>query len=172
MGYLNSLPILGDTLPQLGGRILEILPKGSGTGYNTLRYQAGMIDLGTSAADEIAGASFGNATSNDYRATFFAANPELQGKVVVHHAVERQVLTRFPGVVTNSELHSLENLRGIPVELNNTLHLSDIRVEWNRFYKPFIASGTSPTQTQLLQKATEIDIRLGAQFNPPVNRGK
>jgi hypothetical protein len=113
-------------------------------------------------------ARFGNAVSNDYRATFFAANPELQGKVVVHHAVEQQVLNKFPGVVTEAEIHSLENLRGIPYEINNTVHLSDIRVEWNRFYKPFVASGTTPTQTQLLQKATEIDLKFGSQFNPPI----
>jgi|GEM_PF-865151 len=114
-----------------------------------------------------AGAQFGNATSNAYRATFFAAYPELEGQVVVHHAVEQQVLSRFPGVVSKSEIHSLENLRGIPLQLNSELHLSTIRTEWNRFYKLFEANGTSPTKPQLLQKATEIDQKYGTQFNPP-----
>ncbi|WP_200955848.1 hypothetical protein, partial [Massilia sp. Root418] len=112
------------------------------------------------------GAKFGKAASNDYKATFFKANPELQGKVVVHHAVEQQVLKKFPGVVSESEMHSLENLRGIPTEINGPVHLSEIRVEWNRFYKPFIANGTSPTKEQLLKKATEIDLKLGSQFKP------
>jgi len=50
--------------------------------------------------------------------------------------------------------------------------LSQIRLEWNRFYKPFVASGTQPTKAQLLQKATEIDAKLGSQFNPPVGGGR
>jgi hypothetical protein len=91
--------------------------------------------------------------------------------VVVHHAVEQQVLSKFPGVVTESEVHSLENLRGIPNELNTDLHLSQIRTAWNRFYKPFIESGTQPTQAQLLQKAAEIDAKFGSQFNPPIGGG-
>jgi hypothetical protein len=63
------------------------------------------------------GARFGNAVRNDYRATFFEANPELAGRVVVHHAVEQQVLTKFPGVVSSAEINSIENLRGIPYEI-------------------------------------------------------
>ncbi|PZN94738.1 MAG: hypothetical protein DCF31_08845 [Alphaproteobacteria bacterium] len=65
-------------------------------------------------------------------------------------------------------MNSLENLRGIPNELNSDLHLSKIRVEWNRFYKPFDATGTVPSKAQLLQKATEIDAKYGHLFNPPL----
>ncbi|WP_315763601.1 hypothetical protein [Sphingomonas sp. Y38-1Y] len=110
------------------------------------------------------GARFGNAVSTDYRGTFFAANPSLEGKVVVHHAVEQQVLTRYPGVVTEGQMHSLENLRGIPNERNSELHLSQIRREWNKFYR----ENSTATQQQLLDKATEIDAKYGTQFNPPV----
>jgi hypothetical protein len=118
--------------------------------------------------DNGAGAQFGNAASSDYRATFFAAHPETEGVVVVHHAVEQQVLTRFPGVVAEAEMHSLENLRGIPSDINSELHLSTLRVEWNRFYRPFVASGTTPTKAQLLAKATALDDLYGARFKPPV----
>lgn len=104
----------------------------------------------------------------DYRATFFAAHPELQGQVIVHHAIEQQVLTKFPGVVSEAAIHALENLRGIPIAINNELHLSFIRVEWNRFYEPFIETGTKPTLPQLVKKATEIDLKYGRQFMPPV----
>ena len=113
-------------------------------------------------------ATLGQANTTDYRATFFEENPELEGRVVVHHAVEQQVLSKFPDVVTEEEIHSLENLRGIPNGLNSDLHLSQIRVEWNRFYRPFIEAGTSPTKAQLLQKATEIDAKFGFRFTPPV----
>ncbi len=32
-------------------------------------------------------ATFGKALTNDYRATFFESNPELQSRVIVHHAM-------------------------------------------------------------------------------------
>ncbi len=55
---------------------------------------------------------------------------------------------------TKAEMHSLENLRGIPKALNSDLHLSKIRLEWNRFYE----GNLNPAKQELLNKATEIDI--------------
>ena len=78
------------------------------------------------------------------------------------------MLREFPGVVTESEIHSLENLRGIPIGVNSDVHLSQIRVEWNDFYEPFRLNGTAPSRAELLQKATEIDGTFGSQFRPPV----
>ena len=109
-------------------------------------------------------ATLGKATSSDYKANFFKANPDLEGKVVVHHAVEQQVMTRYPGVMTEAELHSLENLRGIPKSINSDVHLSKIRKAWNEFYR----ANPTATKEQLLQKATEIDKQFGTQFTPPV----
>jgi hypothetical protein len=109
-------------------------------------------------------ARFGASTTTNYRATFFGAHPGLEGKVVVHHAVERQTLTLFPGKVTPSELHSLENLRGIPKDSNGELHLSQIRKIWNRFY----LENRSPSKQQLLDQATKIDDMFGHLFKPPI----
>lgn len=53
-------------------------------------------------------AAFGTSTSRNYRATFFSAFPGTKGSVVVHHAVEKEVLKKYPGVVSGSEIHSLE----------------------------------------------------------------
>ena len=114
-----------------------------------------------------AGATFGNALSTDYRATFFAAHPELEGQVVVHHAVPQQTLVLYPDVVTEAQIHSLENLRGIPKEVNSELHLRQIGNEWRNFFK----ANPNATKAQLLQKATEIDARYGSQFRPPAGRG-
>ncbi|KJG56056.1 hypothetical protein UA38_16410 [Photobacterium kishitanii] len=111
---------------------------------------------------------FGTAISKDYKKTFFDKNPELKGRVVVHHAVEQQVLRRYPSLVSDSEIHSLENLRGIPKEKNNSLHLSKIRKEWNRFYK----TNPAPSKDDLLDKATEIDQMFGSEFNPPINKSE
>lgn len=109
-------------------------------------------------------AEFGSSLTKDYKRTFFDVHPELEGKVIVHHAVEQQVQRRYPGLVSDSEMHSLENLRGIPKAKNNDLHLSKIRKEWNRFYK----ANPNPSKEDLLKKATEIDLKLGGEFDPPI----
>jgi hypothetical protein len=108
------------------------------------------------------------AVSRNYRATFFKAYPALRGLVTVHHAIERQVLNRYPGLFTEAEIHALENLRGIPNELNSDLHLKVIGGEWRKFYLQY----PNATKEQLLQKAAEIDAKYGSQFNPPIALGE
>jgi len=105
-------------------------------------------------------------TKIDYKEVFFEQNPELRGEVVVHHGVEQQVLKRpeTKGLFSEEEMHSYDNLRGIPKEVNSDVHLSKIRKEWNRFYKEDL----NPTREQLLQKRLEIDQKFGDQFNPPI----
>ena len=110
-------------------------------------------------------ATVGRATSNDYKRTFFKQHPKLKGKVVVHHAVERQILKKYPGKFTPAELHSLQNLRGIPKgKVNGAVHLSAIRKEWNQFYK----AHKNPSRQEILDFATKVDLKLGSNFNPPV----
>jgi hypothetical protein len=110
-------------------------------------------------------ATFGRSDSTDYRKTFGNAHPEARDKVVVHHAVERQAPQRYPDAgISQSELHSLENLRGIPKEANARLHLSQIRKEWNRFYR----ENPTASKQQLLDFATWIDDAFGHLFIPPV----
>lgn len=103
-----------------------------------------------------------------YHTTFFKANPLLKGKVVVHHAVEQQVLKKWPGLFDKEFMHSLDNLRGIPKSVNNTLHLSTIRKEWNKFYKKFDDAGIIPTKEQVLNYANAIDKKFGHLFDPPI----
>ncbi|MBQ0925608.1 putative T7SS-secreted protein [Saccharopolyspora endophytica] len=101
-----------------------------------------------------------------YRANFFDANPDLKGKVWVHHAVEQQAMKKqYPELdISPNEMHSLDNLRGIPKEINGDVHLRKIRSEWDEFY----IDNPNPSKQDLLDKATEIDNRFGHQFNPPV----
>ncbi|MBP2656329.1 MAG: hypothetical protein H6Q73_3898 [Firmicutes bacterium] len=105
-------------------------------------------------------------SSNNYRTTFFTRHPELEGKVVVHHSVEQQVLKRpeTMGLFTKKEINAYNNLRGVPKELNSDLHLSTIRKEWNEFYRenPF------PSKEDLLAKSREFDMKYGNLFNPPI----
>jgi RHS repeat-associated protein len=105
----------------------------------------------------------GEAASTDYRATFFKAHPELKGKVVVNHLIEQQVLSRYPGRFREAEIHSLENLRGIPKGLNPEVHLRQIRLEWNTFYKQF----PNASRQEILQRAVDMDSWFGRSFLPP-----
>ena len=100
-----------------------------------------------------------------YRETFFAAHPALRDKVVVHHAIEQQVLKRYPGLFTEAEIHALENLRGVPKSMNPALHLSKIRRAWNDFYR----THASPTKQQVLDFAAHLDRQFGALFTPPLS---
>jgi len=102
-----------------------------------------------------------------YKKVFFDAFPHLKGKVVVHHAVEQQVLKKWPGLFDEAFMHSLNNLRGIPKNLNNSLHLSKIRIEWNKFYRAFDNAGKIPTRQQVLNYAGAIDKKFGNLFDPP-----
>jgi hypothetical protein len=117
---------------------------------------------GPKSAISTAELSVGKSILTDYRATFFSAHPELKGKVFVHHAVEQQALKRYPGAITEAELHSLENLRGIPKELNGQVHLSQIRREWDNFYR----THANATKQDLLNMAAEIDRKFGNLFTP------
>ncbi|MCR3721190.1 MULTISPECIES: putative T7SS-secreted protein [Prauserella salsuginis group] len=110
-------------------------------------------------------AKFGHATHTNYRKTFFEKHPDLEGKVVVHHAVEQKALKQYPdNGITAAEMHSYENLRGIPKESNSRLHLSEIRKDWNDFYEKH----PNATTEELLDFATHIDNKYGHEFNPPV----
>jgi len=126
------------------GRIADLLSGESGSGH---------------------AATFGYTDSFDYKKTFFDENPDLEGDVVVHHAVEQQTLRRYPGTVTPNEMHSLKNLRGIPKgEVNSRVHLSQLRKEWNRFYR----DNPNPSKQDLLDEATRLDQKYGHEFSPPV----
>ena len=121
----------------------------------------------TSVGESGAGESGTPSSKIDYKEVFFKEHPELRGEVWVHHGVEQQVLTKpqTKGLFSYEEMHSLDNLRGIPKEINSDLHLSKIRKEWNKFYKEL----PNPTKEQLLQKRLDIDKKYGHLFKPPID---
>ncbi|MEK0160815.1 pre-toxin TG domain-containing protein [Pseudoalteromonas piscicida] len=122
-----------------------------------------------------------------YRDTFYEKYPEFKempsvvtvggknSRKNVHHAVEQSVIDRYPHLaISLGEMHSIENLRGIPADINNTVHLSEItKSEWKSFYKKY-PSDCSPTPAclpsieDLFQKVEEIDDKWGHLFYPPV----
>ena len=102
--------------------------------------------------------------TKNYRKTFFDEYPELEGSVVVHHAIEQQVLKKYPNLFTLDEIHALENLRGIPKETNSDIHLSKIRKDWNRFYR----NHPNPTKEEVINYMIKLDKKYGENFNPPI----
>jgi hypothetical protein len=172
MWFDNPARALGELVP---GLVLGLATGGAGVaavraGTGARRVAGAADELATvakqmnNAAQVGRRASFGKAASSDYRRTFLDRHPDLEGKVVVHHAVEQQVANRYPGLVSPAELHSYENLRGIPKTVNATLHQSEIRKAWNRFYREH----PQPTKDDLLDQATRIDDLHGHEFDPPV----
>jgi len=98
-----------------------------------------------------------------YRRTFADANPGIDtSKLVVHHAIEQQVQDLYPGLFTYAEIHSADNLRGIPVSINNWAHLSVMRRAWDAFY----ASHPIATRQEVLDFAHAIDQEWGANMIP------
>ncbi|WP_181176338.1 hypothetical protein [Mesorhizobium sp. B2-3-5] len=117
------------------------------------------------SAIKYAGAKVGWSKSKNYRKTFSDANPTLDiSDYVVHHSVEQGVLQKYPGLFTDEEMHSVENLRGIRKEFDAKLHQKVIRSEWNEFYKAHVTA----TRQQVLDYATQLDKKYGHLFDPPI----
>jgi hypothetical protein len=104
----------------------------------------------------------------DYKKVFFEKYPDRKGKVVVHHSVEQQVLRKFSGMFSVEEINKVNSLRGIPISINNEVHLSEIRREWNKFYKAIRKGEIAAIKGNFIKKAQEIDVMFGDQFDPPV----
>jgi len=140
-------------------------PGSSGPDHTEPTVAPGPEDLNAATGGPHPPASFGQSETANYRQTWQNAHPETAGKVVVHHAVEQQTTRRYPGLVSPNEMHSLENLRGVPKgDVNNRVHLSAIRKEWNAFYE----ENPHPTKQDLLDMATRVDDKYGDAFIPPI----
>ncbi len=74
------------------------------------------------------------------------------------------LLKKYPDLFTKAEIHALENLKGIPKAINSKLHLSEMRIYWNEFYRTF----PNTTKKQIQDYAKFIDKEVGHLFNPPL----
>ena len=113
---------------------------------------------------------FGTAVRIDYAKTYRDHYPQFIDAIgQIHHAVEQGVLTKYPGVVSLEEMHSLVNLRGIPKgEVGSRLHQSQIRLAWDGFYQKMTSEGRFPTKQELLDFARKIDDDFGDLFVPRI----
>ncbi|MER9116631.1 hypothetical protein NKH93_08410 [Mesorhizobium sp. M0954] len=113
------------------------------------------------------GAKFGEATTNNYRKAYAQANPDVNIEdVVIHHPAEQQLLKRLLNFLSKKKINSIENLRGIPKDLNDILHLVIIRGENDKFYEKY----PYPTEQQILDHSTMMDKKYGHHFVPPVGK--
>jgi hypothetical protein len=106
----------------------------------------------------------GFASAGNYAQKFKDLFPELKDRIgQVHHAVPQAVLNKYPNLnITQQQMHSLENLRGIPND--GSLSHQAITNSWNGFY----ASHPNATFQQILDKVKEIDDQFGHLFLPPI----
>lgn len=82
-------------------------------------------------------------TASAARESFNAARPDYARRLgvghggQVHHAIELQVLDRYPGVFKAQDLNDFTNMRGIATEREGLrqLHNSKIREIWDRHYR-------------------------------------
>ncbi|OBQ66948.1 hypothetical protein [Mesorhizobium loti] len=116
---------------------------------------------------ELPAAKFGEATTNNYRKGYAQANPNVNVKdLVIHHQAEQQLLKRLPNFLSEKKINSVENLRGIPKDLNDILHLVILRGENDEFYAKY----PNPTERQILDHSEMMDKKYGHHFVPPVGK--
>jgi hypothetical protein len=109
-----------------------------------------------------------------WRQVYFSAYPNLiNTNVVIHHAIEKNVLNKnspYYGLFTEAEIHGLANLRAIPGgPINNRVHLSRIRRVWDEFYrqypnKPLTAPEKQALKAEFVRKKELIDTTFGWMF--------
>jgi len=100
---------------------------------------------------------------NDYAERFKIQFQEIREQVFqVHHAIPQYIWRNRPDILSESELHSIENLRGIPKD-NPGFH-QVITNRWTQFYTDF----PNFTKEQVLNFAKAIDDEFGKLFVPPV----
>lgn len=101
---------------------------------NTLSLKSKGLKITSLSSDKV------NPSSSQYYNTLYAVeHPTIdmsQWKGAnIHHSIEQQVLTRYPGVFSDDEVLRIgKNLRGIPKVYNSEIHLSEIRQAWNDTY--------------------------------------
>lgn len=104
------------------------------------------------------------ATIYNYNPNFKAHFSDVANNIgAVHHAVPQDVLTRYPYFgITNDQMHSLENLRGIPN--NGSLDHQTITNYWQAFFN----SNPNASYYEVMNYVKFIDDEFGHLFVPPV----
>jgi len=101
------------------------------------------------------------ATENTFNPNFKSRFSDVQDQIkAVHHAVPQKVKNTY-GLLNDTELHSLENLRGIPVNDNFHQELTNKWTQWYTQHPGF-------TLQDALNYAKQLDDQYGHRFVPPI----
>jgi len=117
---------------------------------------------------------FGNGPTLNHLTNFDRAFPSVRVDMQVHHAYPQRAFNSYPQLgVTGSQLHSLENLRGIKNTTllpgtNTRLHTHITNMWQQQFFPNFVATGTVPSVPQIQAFAKIIDDDFGHLFTPPI----
>ena len=102
------------------------------------------------------------ATEATYNPRFKAKFNDISDEVwQVHHAIPKKVKNIY-GLIDDNQLHSLENLRGIPI--NDQAFHQDITNMWSVWY----TANPNFTLQNAMDYAKEIDDLFGHRFIPPI----
>jgi RHS repeat-associated protein len=145
---------VADELGYTEGEALE------GITEDMVRAGEGILETPPPGGTSEARAAYEAARSVNYRGTYFANNPALRahhGEIVVHHNVPLETLVRRPGIFTPEELNAASNLRGIPLEMNSNLHLSQIHGAWRTFWQ----MNPAATRADILAFAQSLEVEHG-----------
>ncbi|WP_454085397.1 hypothetical protein [Georgenia sp. Marseille-Q6866] len=157
--------------PDIAARVERGIVEEAGTSTGPAR-RPRLTPPGTRGAAEAARRTF------DGLRDAYAARLGVPAGGQVHHAVELQVLDRYPGAFVATELNDFANMRGIATELQGRLqlHNSAIRRTWDRHYRaldseiaarglqPGTAEYTDYARRYLDSGREEIDHVLGQFF--------
>ena len=124
--------------------------------------------------DDLKVPKFGYATTTNHLTNFdnaFGAELRQNTSMQVHHAVPQVVLNKYPNLgISPYQMHSLENLRGIPNDVftpgNPSLKLHDYLTHY--VWKPWYDLNPNASLNQIFNKAKEIDDLYGHLFVPPI----
>ncbi|MFB9981255.1 hypothetical protein ACFSQQ_19430 [Mesorhizobium kowhaii] len=163
----NALSGVTTPSPAQGGRQTTRSPRKSKLDREMIAAVASELFARDPRRVEHPGAIFGEATTNNYRKGYAEANPGVNIEdLVIHHPAEQKLLKRFLNFLSKKKINSVENLRGIPKDLNEILHLVIIRSENDKFYEKY----PNPTERQILDHSTMMDKKYGHHFVPPVGK--
>jgi|GEM_PF-2856842 len=133
------------------------------SGYKILQKSEKALDYANKLRK---GPLLGSSVTPDYRFVFKSNTIDdiydLVGEV--HHAIPQKVYDNYDGIITRQQLHSLENLRGIPKNLPAPDFHDEITDRWRIWFN----NNADFDLDDALGFAKTIDDEFGHRFIPPI----
>ena len=112
------------------------------------------------------GATVGSAKRKKYKKTYVDDVPDSDPESEVHHAIPQAALTLYPDLFTPEEIHSPENLRGIPKSISRYIHQSQLGKEFSKFRRKH----SNPSRQDLIDYASYTDWKYGEFYIPKISK--